>query len=129
MTTRTTGTSRGIDGKGRTVRELLAHNKYSIDYYQREYKWQTKQISELLDDLADKFLDLYLDPDVQYEHSRATGVMPINPDAVKRLSTDPENKDVLLFDPKEIENLYVVDFNKVNLARWRTAWNKDVSRS
>jgi len=27
--------SREIDGKGRTVRELLANRKYSIDYYQR----------------------------------------------------------------------------------------------
>lgn len=39
---------REIDGKMRTVRELLAGRKYSIDYYQREYKWQTKQVSELL---------------------------------------------------------------------------------
>lgn len=30
--------SREIDGKGRSVRELLAGRKYSIDYYQREYK-------------------------------------------------------------------------------------------
>ena len=50
-------TSRAIDGKGRTVRELLAGRKYSIDYYQREYKWQQKQVKELLDDLAAKFLD------------------------------------------------------------------------
>jgi hypothetical protein len=28
---------REIDGKGRTVRELLAGRKYSIDYYQREH--------------------------------------------------------------------------------------------
>lgn len=49
--------SRSIDGKGRTVRELLAGRKYSIDYYQREYKWQKKQVAELLDDLADKFLE------------------------------------------------------------------------
>jgi len=26
--------------------------KYSIDYYQREYKMQTKQVTELIDDLA-----------------------------------------------------------------------------
>ncbi len=39
MTTATTRPSRAIDGKGRTVRELLAGRKYSIDYYQREYKW------------------------------------------------------------------------------------------
>ena len=49
--------SREIDGKGRTVRELLAGRKYSIDYYQREYKWQHKQLAELLDDLAAKFLE------------------------------------------------------------------------
>lgn len=49
--------SREIDGKGRTVRELLAGRKYSIDYYQREYKWQQKQVAELVDDLANKFLE------------------------------------------------------------------------
>lgn len=57
---------REIDGKGRTVRELLAGRKYSIDYYQREYKWQTKQVTELMDDLAVKFLESY-EPD----HERA----------------------------------------------------------
>src|ERR1039458_9328243 len=50
---------REIDGKGRTVRELLAGRKYSIDYYQREYKWQTKQVGELIDDLSTKFLESY----------------------------------------------------------------------
>jgi len=50
-------TSREIDGKGRTVRELLAGRKYSIDYYQREYKWQKKQVEELIEDLAAKFLE------------------------------------------------------------------------
>ena len=49
--------SREIDGKGRTVRELLAGRKYSIDYYQREYEWQRKQVAELIDDLAAKFLE------------------------------------------------------------------------
>src|SRR5687767_2045991 len=56
MTAPATG-SREIEGKGRTIRELLAARKYSIDYYQREYKWQQKQVSELLDDLAEKFLE------------------------------------------------------------------------
>ncbi|MBL8207791.1 MAG: DUF262 domain-containing protein [Blastocatellia bacterium] len=39
--------------------------KYSIDYYQREYKWHEKQIRELIDDLSDKFLEEY-----EPEHSR-----------------------------------------------------------
>jgi hypothetical protein len=49
--------SREIDGKGRTVRELLAGRKYAIDYYQREYKWQTKHVAELIDDLHSKFME------------------------------------------------------------------------
>src|SRR5207302_1448931 len=53
---------REIDGDGRTVRQLLTARKYSIDYYQREYKWQTKQVTELIDDLANKFLESY-EPD------------------------------------------------------------------
>jgi hypothetical protein len=48
-------TSREIDGKGRTVRELLTGRKYSIDYFQREYKWQQKQVAELVEDLSAKF--------------------------------------------------------------------------
>jgi len=51
--------SREVDGKGRTIRELLGGRKYSIDYYQREYKWQSKQVAELIDDLAGKFLESY----------------------------------------------------------------------
>ena len=52
MTLPTARPSREIDGKGRTVRELLAGRKYSIDYYQREYKWQKKQVEDLLNDLV-----------------------------------------------------------------------------
>jgi hypothetical protein len=55
------GASREIDGKGRTVRELLSARKYSIDYYQREYKWQQKQVTELLEDLAEKFMERHAD--------------------------------------------------------------------
>lgn len=48
-----------ILGKAKTVRELLKGMKYSIDYYQREYKWHEKQILELVDDLSAKFLEEY----------------------------------------------------------------------
>lgn len=48
-----------IQGKTRTVRELLSGTKYGIDYYQREYKWQAKQIVELVSDLTGAFLEDY----------------------------------------------------------------------
>jgi uncharacterized protein with ParB-like and HNH nuclease domain len=44
-----------ILGEAKTIRALLKGVKYSIDFYQREYKWQSKQIQELIDDLTNKF--------------------------------------------------------------------------
>jgi len=46
-----------IDGKGRTLGELFFNRRYAIDTYQREYKWQTKQLVELIDDLSGKCLE------------------------------------------------------------------------
>lgn len=54
-----------IQAKTRSVRELLSDIKYGIDYYQREYKWQTKQIVELVSDLTTAFLEEY-----QPQHER-----------------------------------------------------------
>ena len=50
---------RPVDGKAKSVRQLLQGVKYSIDYYQREYRWEAKQIRELLNDLCEAFLDDY----------------------------------------------------------------------
>lgn len=50
---------REILGQAKTIRDLLKGVKYSIDYYQREFKWQEKQIRELVDDLSGKFLEEY----------------------------------------------------------------------
>lgn len=53
---------RSIDGVAKTVSGVLANQKYAIDYYQREFKWESKQIAELVADLSAKFLELY-EPD------------------------------------------------------------------
>lgn len=47
---------RKIQGDAQSIRSLLAGAKFAIDYYQREYRWESKQIAELIDDLAEKFL-------------------------------------------------------------------------
>lgn len=57
-----------IDSHSKTVRELLHGVKYAIDYYQREYKWQEENISELLEDLETKFMQSYDD-----RHERKEG--------------------------------------------------------
>lgn len=43
----------------RSVQQLLQSQSFSIDEYQREYKWEKKNIDELLGDLYEKFLGSY----------------------------------------------------------------------
>jgi hypothetical protein len=50
---------REIGGKAKNIRALLANTKYAVDYYQREFRWETKHVAELIDDLATKFLESY----------------------------------------------------------------------
>ncbi len=56
---------REVQASAKSVKQLLRSSKYRIDYYQREYKWQTKQVQELLEDLAESFHD-----DYKPEHER-----------------------------------------------------------
>ncbi len=53
-----------IDGEPKTLRRLLINTKYTVHYYQREYKWQRKHIEELIDDLTSEFLEYYKSGDV-----------------------------------------------------------------
>lgn len=46
-----------IEGSAKTIKQLLQGSRYSVDSYQREYAWQTRQITDLIDDLSAKFLD------------------------------------------------------------------------
>lgn len=48
-----------IDGSPKNLKQLLLNTKYSINYYQREYMWQRKQIEELIEDLTSEFLEFY----------------------------------------------------------------------
>lgn len=50
---------REIRGDAKSIRALLSGAKFAIDYYQREYRWETKQIIELINDLSEKFLESY----------------------------------------------------------------------
>ena len=62
-----------IDSNARKISQLLANTKYQLDYYQREYSWQRKHVTELLDDLTRVFLESYTEEDTlanvpKYDH-------------------------------------------------------------
>lgn len=52
-----------IDGSPKSLKQLLLNTKYTIHYYQREYRWGRKQIEELIDDLTSEFLNNYIPGD------------------------------------------------------------------
>lgn len=44
-----------IDGRSKSIKEILSNARYGIDYYQREYKWRSQDIEALISDLSGKF--------------------------------------------------------------------------
>lgn len=53
-----------ITGNAIIVRTLF-NNRYTVQYYQREYNWERKQIEELMEDLTGEFLEFYQQGDTQ----------------------------------------------------------------
>ena len=45
-----------ITGNAIIVRTLF-NNRYTVQYYQREYNWERKQIEELMEDIKSEFLE------------------------------------------------------------------------
>ncbi len=53
----------GITPHYRSIRQLLQSRSFSIDEYQREYKWERSNVEELITDLLNKFLADYREGD------------------------------------------------------------------
>ena len=46
--------------KTNTLREILANRKFSVDYFQREYRWGKRQIEQMLSDFQSTFEEFYV---------------------------------------------------------------------
>lgn len=62
-----------IDGKEKSLRDLLQSKKYTLHYYQREYRWQRKHVEEMIDDLTTEFKNNYK-PEHKREDVKKYGV-------------------------------------------------------
>ena len=43
------------------LKNLLSKTRFTVNYYQREYRWGRKQIEQLIEDLATTFDSYYND--------------------------------------------------------------------
>ncbi len=48
-----------IEAHDRSITEILDDKKYTVDYFQREFKWEERHIEQLVSDLTTSFLDEY----------------------------------------------------------------------
>ena len=48
-----------ITGEAKNLKQLLLNTKYSIHYYQREYRWKQEHMEALIEDLTTEFLTYY----------------------------------------------------------------------
>jgi uncharacterized protein with ParB-like and HNH nuclease domain len=56
-----------IEATDTTIKALLKDEKFYIDYFQREYRWQGKHIKLLVEDLTTTFLKSYKPSDNRSE--------------------------------------------------------------
>ena len=52
-----------IVAKDKKLSEILSGQRYKIDFFQREYRWQRAQIESLISDIATSFLKSYSEGD------------------------------------------------------------------
>lgn len=64
--------NRRIVAKEYPLKDILSNNKYSIDYFQREYRWQKENVDQLIDDLYSAFK-----ADFRPEHTTKDKWIPI----------------------------------------------------
>lgn len=48
-----------IEAHDRTIIQVLNEQKYTVDYFQREYNWEKKHIEQLVTHLTSSFLNEY----------------------------------------------------------------------
>lgn len=87
-----------IEASDTSINQLLKDQKFTIDYFQREYRWQQKHIGLLIEDLTTTFLKSYKDGDKRSEVSNYQSyylgpvVFSVNPENNKKSIIDGQQR-------------------------------------
>lgn len=87
-----------IEASDTSINQLLKDQKFTIDYFQREYRWQQKHINLLIEDLTTTFLKSYKDGDNRSEVSNYQSyylgpvVFSVNPENNKKSIIDGQQR-------------------------------------
>ena len=87
-----------IEAGDTSINKLLKDQKFTIDYFQREYRWQEKHIKLLIEDLTTTFLKSYNSEHKRHEVANYQSyylgpvVFSINPDSGKKSIIDGQQR-------------------------------------
>lgn len=112
-----------VQAQTKSVRELLSGVKYDIDFYQRGYEWQRRNIEELLDDFEAEFTANYSEAHeprqvADYRHYFLGTIITI-PESGKRYIVDGQQRLTTLtlmliyFHHQRAENPAIPDVSRL----------------
>ena len=87
-----------IEAKDTNINALLKDQKFTIDYFQREYRWEEKHIKLLVEDLTATFLKAYASKHKRSEVANYQNyylgpfVFSVNPDNGKKSIIDGQQR-------------------------------------
>lgn len=87
-----------IEAKNTSINKLLKDQKFTIDYFQREYRWQEKHVKLLLEDLLTTFLKSFREGDKRSEVANYQNyylgpvVFSVNPENGKKSIIDGQQR-------------------------------------
>lgn len=87
-----------IEATDTSINKLLKDQKFTIDYFQREYRWQEKHIKLLVEDLTTTFLKSYKEEDKRSDVANYQSyylgpvVFSVNPDNGKKSIIDGQQR-------------------------------------
>ena len=70
------------------------------------------------------FMDAFLAPGLQLAHGNATGSLPINAEARKKMAEDPIQASMLLLTDAQLDNAFRIDWTHFDQRQWRETWSR-----
>jgi spermidine/putrescine-binding protein len=70
----------------------------------------------------------YVAPKAQAAFGIATGTLPLNSDARAKLEEDPVSNSLMILKEAQLENMFQIDWDKLDTRKWRAVWNREINR-
>ncbi|MBN9043410.1 MAG: extracellular solute-binding protein [Rhizobiales bacterium] len=76
---------------------------------------------------AAAFINQFLDTESQVNFAKPMGVAPVNIEARRQLASDPVISKFMLLSEEDLAKTYTMDWNKVNVEKWRASWLRTIN--